>query len=63
MRGNKIKQTQIITINEARKLLGSKWDKATDDAIEFLIEELEHLANIYIGNYLNSVGSDEMPDT
>ena len=38
---------QIISVKEARKLLGNKYEKISDQEVIELIEQTHELANIY----------------
>lgn len=44
-----LKNNKKITLKEARKLLGKKYAKQSDDVIERLIEQLEYLSQIALG--------------
>lgn len=52
-------QQNMISQKQVKELLGEKWSKHSTQQIEFLIKELTVLANIFIGNYLNSVKQDD----
>lgn len=42
-------EEKIITVKEARKLLGTGYDVIDDQTVEAITKELEHLATIILG--------------
>lgn len=54
----------IISIGEARKLLGKKEsDQLTDEQVEELIDQLDWLARVAIDSYRKDLDSKRVPPT
>lgn len=52
----------IITVKEARKLLGkAESDKLNDDEVEELITQLDFMAHLAIKDYLKKREAGELP--
>jgi len=46
------KQTLIISVKEARKILGSVADELTNEELKFLITQLEQIARLGVRDYM-----------
>jgi len=51
----------IISVDEARKLLGKKYDYMTDDQLEDLIIQLDEIARLSIRDSIEKLRNGEQP--
>ena len=49
----------IISVDEARKLLGKKYDHMTDEQIEDIILHLDEIARLYIQDAIEKLRNGE----